>query len=233
MTTKPLVLVVEDDRVLNDSIREFLAPLADSQGVLTGDEGEYLAAEGIFDAIILDIMLPEMDGFTILHKIREKGITTPVLILTAKDGLSDKMRGFTLGTDDYLTKPFHREELMARIKVLLKRAGKIADDHMLTDGSLKIQLDNRSVTVNETAVPLSGKEFDLLVCLLQNQGTILTKEQIFDRLWGFDSDTGLAVVEVYMSNLRKKLRGTPTAAAIRTIRNVGYIFEQGDNDEAK
>jgi two-component system response regulator CiaR len=104
---------------------------------------------------------------------------------------------------------------------------------MLTDGSLKIQLDNRSVTVNETAVPLSGKEFDLLVCLLQNQGTILTKEQIFDRLWGFDSDTGLAVVEVYMSNLRKKLRGTPTAAAIRTIRNVGYIFEQGDNDEAK
>lgn len=233
MTAKPLILVVEDDRSLNQSIREFLAPLADTRGVYSGDEGEYLASEGIFDAIILDIMLPEMDGFTVLHKLRAAHVGTPVLILTAKDGLADKMRGFDLGTDDYLTKPFHREELMARIKVLLKRSGKYSVDHTLTFGPLTVQLNDRSVTVADTAVALSGKEYDLLVYLLQNQGTILTKEQIFDRLWGFDSDTGLAVVEVYMSNLRKKLKGTAVADAIRTIRNVGYILDEGGTGGSK
>ncbi|WP_367368330.1 response regulator transcription factor [Schleiferilactobacillus harbinensis] len=226
MPAKPLILVIEDDHHLNQSIQEFLAPLADTRGVYAGDEGEYLASEGIFDAIILDIMLPEMDGFTVLHKLRAAHVGTPVLILTAKDGLSDKMRGFDLGTDDYLTKPFHREELMARIKVLLKRSGKYRDDYTLAFGPLTVQLNDRAVTVSGVPVALSGKEYDLLVYLLQNQGTIVTKEQIFDRLWGFDSDTGLAVVEVYMSNLRKKLKGTAVADAIRTIRNVGYILDE-------
>lgn len=226
MPAKPLILVIEDDHHLNQSIQEFLAPLADTRGVYAGDEGEYLASEGIFDAIILDIMLPEMDGFTVLHKLRAAHVGTPVLILTAKDGLSDKMRGFDLETDDYLTKPFHREELMARIKVLLKRSGKYRDDYTLAFGPLTVQLNDRSVTVSGVPVALSGKEYDLLVYLLQNQGTIVTKEQIFDRLWGFDSDTGLAVVEVYMSNLRKKLKGTAVADAIRTIRNVGYILDE-------
>ncbi len=126
------------------------------------------------------------------------------MILTAKDALADKLRGFTLGGDDYLTKPFHREELIMRLKALLKRTGKLATDNVLHCGPLSVDVANHSASVNDTPVTLNGKEYDLLVYLLQNVDTIITKDQIFDRLWGFDSDTAISVVEVYMSNLRKK-----------------------------
>jgi two-component system response regulator CiaR len=225
LTSKPKILVVEDDPNLNQSICDFISDFADVEAALTGSDGEFMAEQDIYDAIVLDIMLPEMNGFDLLKAIRQKAVQTPVLILTAKDALADKLRGFTLGGDDYLTKPFHREELIMRLKALLKRTGKLAADNVLRCGPLSVDVANHSANVNDTPVTLNGKEYDLLVYLLQNVDTIITKDQIFDRLWGFDSDTAISVVEVYMSNLRKKLRHTEAEAMIKTIRSVGYILQ--------
>lgn len=166
-----------------------------------------------------------MNGYDILKSIRNEKITTPVLILTAKAELDDKLRGFDLGADDYLTKPFHREELQVRVKALLKRSGALADDSILKINDIEINLNNHEVNIEGTPISLNGKEYDLLVYLVQNKNTILTKDQIFERIWGFDSDTSITVVEVYMSNLRKKLRPSKNDYLIKTIRNVGYIFQ--------
>ncbi|WP_407892005.1 response regulator transcription factor [Lacticaseibacillus sp. N501-2] len=225
MTDQPKILVIEDDPHLNQSICEFVSDFADVAQALTGSDGEFMAEQDIYDAIVLDIMLPEVNGFDLLKAIRQRAVQTPVLILTAKDTLADKLRGFTLGGDDYLTKPFHREELVMRLKALLKRTGKLAQNNVLQCGPLAVDVANHSASVADTPVTLNGKEYDLLVYLLQNADTIITKDQIFDRLWGFDSDTAISVVEVYMSNLRKKLRHTQAEAMIKTIRSVGYILQ--------
>ncbi|MSE22224.1 response regulator, partial [Lactobacillus parabuchneri] len=155
----------------------------------------------------------------------------PVLILTAKDTLDDKVHGFELGADDYLTKPFHREELLMRVKALLKRSGRLGDDNTLTVGPFTVNLSNRVVNVEGKELALNGKEFDLLVYFVQNPDTIITKDQIFDRLWGFESETAISVVEVYMSNLRKKLKQATSLQPIKTLRNVGYMFETEALDE--
>ncbi|MFD1483926.1 response regulator transcription factor [Lacticaseibacillus baoqingensis] len=225
MPDKPKLLVIEDDPNLNQSIVGFVSDFADADAALTGTDGAFMAEQAIYDAIVLDIMLPELNGFDLLKTLRAKQVQTPVLILTAKDALADKLRGFTLGGDDYLTKPFHREELVMRLKALLKRTGKLALDNVLQCPPITLDLANHTVSVNDSAVILNGKEYDLLVYLLQNADTIITKDQIFDRLWGFDSDTAISVVEVYMSNLRKKLRQTPAENMIKTIRSVGYILQ--------
>ena len=173
--------------------------------VFDGEEGIYEAESGVYDLILLDLMLPEKNGFQVLKELREKGITTPVLIMTAKESLDDKGHGFELGADDYLTKPFYLEELKMRIQALLKRSGKF-NENTLTYGNIVVNLSTNTVKVEDTPVELLGKEFDLLVYFLQNQNVILPKTQIFDRLWGFDSDTTISVVEVYVSKVRKKLK---------------------------
>ena len=195
--------------------------------VFDGDEGLYEAESGVYDLILLDLMLPEKDGFTVLRELREKGVTTPVLIMTAKESLDDKGHGFELGADDYLTKPFYLEELKMRIQALLKRSGKF-DQNTLSFGDVRVNLATNSIFVGDKEVELLGKEFDLLVYFLQNQNVILPKSQIFDRLWGFDSDTTVSVVEVYVSKIRKKLKGTDFAANLQTLRSVGYILKNAD-----
>ncbi|HHK1319445.1 TPA: response regulator transcription factor, partial [Streptococcus pyogenes] len=192
---------------LSNSIFDFLDDFADVMQVFDGDEGLYEAESGIYDLILLDLMLPEKNGFQVLKELREKDIKIPVLIMTAKEGLDDKGHGFELGADDYLTKPFYLEELKMRIQALLKRTGKFADKN-ISFGNLVVDLARKEVKVEGKVVELLGKEFDLLVYLLQNQNVILPKTQIFDRLWGFDSDTTISVVEVYISKIRKKLKGT-------------------------
>ncbi|MDU5557147.1 response regulator transcription factor, partial [Streptococcus sp.] len=187
----------------------------------------YEAESGVYDLILLDLMLPEKDGFTVLKELREKGVTTPVLIMTAKESLDDKGHGFELGADDYLTKPFYLEELKMRIQALLKRSGKF-DQNTLSFGDVRVNLSTNSTFVGDKEVELLGKEFDLLVYFLQNQNVILPKSQIFDRLWGFDSDTTVSVVEVYVSKIRKKLKGTDFAANLQTLRSVGYILKNAD-----
>ena len=221
------ILLVEDDLSLSNSVFDFLDDFADVMQVFDGDEGLYEAESGVYDLILLDLMLPEKDGFTVLRELRDKGVTTPVLIMTAKESLDDKGHGFELGADDYLTKPFYLEELKMRIQALLKRSGKF-DQNTLSFGDVRVNLATNSTSVGAKEVELLGKEFDLLVYFLQNQNVILPKSQIFDRLWGFDSDTTISVVEVYVSKIRKKLKGTDFAANLQTLRSVGYILKNAD-----
>lgn len=218
------ILLVEDDLSLSNSIFDFLDDFADVMQVFDGEEGLYEAESGVYDLILLDLMLPEKDGFQVLKELREKGVSTPVLIVTAKESLGDKGHGFELGADDYLTKPFYLEELKMRIQALLKRSGKY-NVNTLSYEELIVDTSTNTTIANGKEVELLGKEFDLLVYFLQNQNVILPKSQIFDRIWGFDSDTTISVVEVYVSKIRKKLKGTTFAKNLQTLRSVGYILK--------
>ena len=221
------ILLVEDDLSLSNSVFDFLDDFADVMQVSDGEEGLYEAESGVYDLILLDLMLPEKDGFQVLKELREKGISTPVLIMTAKESLDDKGHGFELGADDYLTKPFYLEELKMRIQALLKRSGKY-NSNTLSYKEVTVDTATNTTTVDGKVVELLGKEFDLLVYFLQNQNVILPKSQIFDRLWGFDSDTTISVVEVYVSKIRKKLKGTEFAKNLQTLRSVGYILKDAE-----
>ncbi|HEO8310766.1 TPA: response regulator transcription factor [Streptococcus agalactiae] len=223
------ILLIEDDLSLSNSVFDFLDDFADVMQIFDGEEGLYEAESGVYDLILLDLMLPEKNGFQVLKELREKGITTPVLIMTAKESIDDKGQGFDLGADDYLTKPFYLEELKMRIQALLKRSGKF-NDNSLIYGDIRVDMSTNSTFVNQTEVELLGKEFDLLVYFLQNQNVILPKPQIFDRIWGFDSDTTISVVEVYVSKVRKKLKGTLFSENLQTLRSVGYILKHVETD---
>ncbi|HEO4271875.1 TPA: response regulator transcription factor [Streptococcus agalactiae] len=223
------ILLIEDDLSLSNSVFDFLDDFADVMQIFDGEEGLYEAESGVYDMILLDLMLPEKNGFQVLKELREKGITTPVLIMTAKESIDDKGQGFDLGADDYLTKPFYLEELKMRIQALLKRSGKF-NDNSLIYGDIRVDMSTNSTFVNQTEVELLGKEFDLLVYFLQNQNVILPKSQIFDRIWGFDSDTTISVVEVYVSKVRKKLKGTLFSENLQTLRSVGYILKHVETD---
>lgn len=190
------LLLVEDDLSLSNSIFDFLDDFADVMQVFDGEEGLYEAESGVYDLILLDLMLPEKNGFQVLKELREKDIKTPVLIMTAKETIDDKGHGFELGADDYLTKPFYLEELKMRIQALLKRSGKF-NNNLIRYGNIQVDTDRNMVTVNQENIELLGKEYELLIYFLQNQNVILPKSQIFDRIWGFDSDTTISVVEVY------------------------------------
>lgn len=223
------ILLIEDDLSLSNSVFDFLDDFADVMQIFDGEEGLYEAESGVYDLILLDLMLPEKNGFQVLKELREKGITPPVLIMTAKESIDDKGQGFDLGADDYLTKPFYLEELKMRIQALLKRSGKF-NDNSLIYGDIRVDMSTNSTFVNQTEVELLGKEFDLLVYFLQNQNVILPKSQIFDRIWGFDSDTTISVVEVYVSKVRKKLKGTLFSENLQTLRSVGYILKHVETD---
>lgn len=223
------ILLIEDDLSLSNSVFDFLDDFADVMQIFDGEEGLYEAESGVYDLILLDLMLPEKNGFQVLKELREKGITTPVLIMTAKESIDDKGQGFDLGADDYLTKPFYLEELKMRIQALLKRSGKF-NDNSLIYGDIRVDMSTNSTFVNQTEVELLGKEFDLLVYFLQNQNVILPKSQIFDRIWGFDSDTTISVVEVYVSKVRKKLKGTLFSENLQTLRSVGFILKHVETD---
>ncbi|MCD0060543.1 response regulator transcription factor [Streptococcus agalactiae] len=226
------ILLIEDDLSLSNSVFDFLDDFADVMQIFDGEEGLYEAESGVYDLILLDLMLPEKNGFQVLKELREKGITTPVLIMTAKESIDDKGQGFDLGADDYLTKPFYLEELKMRIQALLKRSGKF-NDNSLIYGDIRVDMSTNSTFVNQTEVELLGKEFDLLVYFLQNQNVILPKSQIFDRIWGFDSDTTISVVEVYVSKVRKKLKGTLFSENLQTWRSGGYILTHVETDSDK
>ena len=218
------LLIVEDDYALNDTVKETISDLGEVVQVHDGDEGWFEIESGVYDAVVLDVMLPGQDGFTILKKAKEQFPNLPVLMLTAKGEIADKMQGFDLGADEYITKPFYKEELLARLKTLLRHTGVLGQDGALEVGNVQIYVDQHKVLVDDTEVSLQGREFGLLVYLVQHVGQIVTKDQIFDRLWGFDSDTSLTVVEVYMSNLRKNLRQAEAQVNIKTLRNVGYTL---------
>lgn len=219
------LLVVEDEITLADNIKEILTDIGEITLAYDGEEGLFEAESGVYDLILLDLMLPGKNGYEVLAALREQNIQTPVLILTAKDGLEDKVTGFQKGADDYLTKPFYREELILRVKALLKRSLGLYDENTLTYGTLTCDLAKNEVRFQDTPLPIQGKEFELLLYFIQNKGVIITKEQIFDRIWGFDSETTITVVEVYMSHLRKHLKPSGMDQRFKTLRNVGYILQ--------
>ena len=218
------VLIVEDERTLSDTIKQCICKKFDTEQAYDGYEAYMMAKENIYDAIILDLMLPEMSGYDVLLKLRENKVLTPVLILTAKDTLNDKLKGFNYGADDYLVKPFEREELLARLEAIIRRTNGAYKQDEIEFKDLKLNIKSRRAFIKDKEITLQGNQFDILEYLINSKGTIITKEQIFDKIWGFDSFTTTNVVEVYASGLRKTLKQYGYDKYIKTIRGVGYMI---------
>lgn len=218
------ILIVEDDRILAQTIEQILKSKYDIDHAYDGEEGLLYAKQNIYDVIILDLMMPVMDGYTMLLELRKQKIITPVLIVTAKDGLDDKLKGFRLGADDYITKPFNKDELLARIEAIIRRTTGNYGDNKLEFEGLVLDFSNRKVFVGNEEIILQGKQFDVLEYLINSKNTIVTKDQIFDKIWGFDSETSTNVIEVYTSGIRKELKKVGYDKHLKTIRGVGYIW---------
>lgn len=219
------LLVIEDDEFILESIKCVLEEEFQVDTSVNGEEGLFFAKQDIYDLLILDLMLPDMDGFTILKNLREADVKTPVLILSAKGAVDDRIKGLSLGADDYMTKPFHIEELVLRVKAILRRYGLINEENTVSFKDLSIISKTKQTFIRDEEIKLQVKQFNLLEYLIANEGTILLKEQIYDRVWGFESDTTLEIVEVYIHNIRKKLGKYGYDKYIKTIRGVGYLFQ--------
>ncbi|AZV61969.1 response regulator transcription factor [Peribacillus frigoritolerans] len=220
------VLVVEDNVSLLESIRQILTDEYEVDTADNGEDGLFMAQQSIYDIIILDVMLPGIDGFEIVRSIREAKIDTSVLFLTAKDALEDRVRGLEMGGDDYLVKPFQAPELKARIRALLRRSGIISLEQHVKYRNIELLEKEKDILVDGKVIKMTLKQFELLEYLIQNNGKILTREQIFDRIWGFDSDTTIAIVEVFIHHLRKKLEPFNYHKDIQTVRGIGYMLKQ-------
>jgi DNA-binding response OmpR family regulator len=224
------ILIVEDERLL----AEALAQIMKNQRymvelVYDGIDGLDYAMSGCYDAVILDVMLPRMDGFAVVKKLREAKNATPVLLLTAKEDVSDKVKGLDCGADDYLTKPFSSEELSARIRALTRRRGEVILD-TLTFADLELELSAGALHCGEKSVRVSFKELEILKILLSNPARITTKETLINKVWGSDSNAEDNTVEAHISFLRKKLSYLGTRVAIETVRKMGYRPEEKKRD---
>ena len=225
------LLVVEDEKKLNDLITKKLEK--EYYGVDSCFDGEEAIryAEGTeYDAIILDIMLPKLDGFEVIKRIRAKKNKVPILLLTARDNIDDKVKGLDYGADDYLVKPFIFEELMARIRVLLRRNSGNADN-VITVANLKVDLDAKTVFRDGVLIKLSGREYSILEYLIRNKGKILPRERIEDHIWNYEYEGGTNVIDVYIRYLRKKIDDSYTPKLIHTIRGLGYVLRVDNENE--
>lgn len=225
------ILIIEDEYSLVDAMSESLKRenyLVDI--CYEGNSGLDMALSGIHDIIILDLMLPNLNGLEILKSIREEKISSYVMILTAKGELDDKVIGLDRGADDYMTKPFHIRELLARIRAVSRRKGDI-EDYTLSFGDLKLNLKTCDIINinNEQSMTLSGKEFALMEFLFRNKNQVVNREQIAERIWGYDNDTQYNNVEVYLSFLRKKIKFLEANVRIKAIRGLGYTLEEADD----
>lgn len=221
------ILLVEDEVRMAEALTQILI----NQGYqvdMTGDglEGEALAESGIYDVIILDRMLPGKEGVEILRNLRIKGILTPVIFLTAKDAVTSRIEGLDAGADDYLVKPFSKEELMARVRALGRRPVNLQPDDRVTAGTLQLDMKQCQAVCGEKKINLTLKEAQLLEFFMRNKGQVLRKEQIYDRVWGFDKDVELNVVELYTFYLRKKIRFSEYGISLTTIRGIGYCLKE-------
>ena len=218
------LLVVEDEKKLNELITKKLEK--EYYGVDSCFDGEEAVryVEGTeYDAIILDIMLPKLDGFEVIKRIRATKNKVPILLLTARDNIDDKVKGLDYGADDYLVKPFIFEELMARIRVLLRRNSGNADN-IITIANLKVDLDAKTVFRDDVLIKLSGREYSILEYLIRNKGKILPRERIEDHIWNYEYEGGTNVIDVYIRYLRKKIDDGYTPKLIHTVRGLGYVL---------
>ena len=221
------ILVVEDEKKINDIIVKILKQ--EKYGVDSCFDGEE-ALDYIFsveyDAIILDIMLPKLDGFEVLKKARAKGIKSPVLFLTARERVEDRVKGLDYGADDYLIKPFAFEELLARVRVLLRKNSNAEQKgNIFKIANLTVNCNNHTVFRDNTPIKLSAKEFSILEYMMRNQGRVVSKEKIEEHVWDFGYEGGSNIVEVYIKFLRKKIDTDFSPKLIHTIRRVGYILK--------
>ena len=220
------VLIIEDEYSLADAIRESLEKEhLDVTIVTNGIDGEDEALTNLYDLILLDIMLPKKNGFEILKTLKEEKIKTPIIILTAKSEIEDKLNGLENGADDYVTKPFHMKELLARVKIILKRSANLEDTSVLTYGDLTLDLSTGKLICKDNEVSINGKELSLIELLLINKEQIVEKDVLTDKIWGYDSDAEYNSVEVYISFLRKKIKLLKSQVRISTVRGIGYRLE--------
>ncbi|MBW2574435.1 MAG: response regulator transcription factor [Deltaproteobacteria bacterium] len=223
------ILVVEDDKGTARFIKKGLSEegfMADA--VSGGEEGLFMATTEIYDLIILDVMLPEINGFEVLKAIRQKGVSTPVLFLTAKDEKEDIIHGLDLGADDYLVKPFAFAELLARVRAVLRRGQTSDQMQKLIIADLVLDRVTRKARRNDKIIELTAKEFQLLEYMMRNTGQILTKTMILDRVWGYDFDTQSNIIEVHVNRLRAKVDKDFSTKLIHTVRGVGYVIKTED-----
>ena len=224
------ILIIEDEYSLADAISEMLKKENFDVKIITdGEKGENEALTNIYDLILLDIMLPNKNGFEILNNLKNEKIDTPIIILTAKSEIYDKLNGLENGADDYITKPFHMRELMARVKIILKRKSNIEDTDNLEFGDIKLDLKTGKIVCKENSILINGKELDLLEILLLNKRQIINRETLANKIWGYDSDAEYNNVEVYISFLRKKLKLLKSNVKIKAIRGIGYKLEVEDD----
>jgi DNA-binding response OmpR family regulator len=228
------ILLVEDEINLSDALVYTLKKnnyIIDA--AFDGIEGQRMAETGIYNVIILDRMLPGKEGLQVLRDLRKQKITTPVLILTAKDLIKDRVEGLDSGADDYLIKPFSKDELLARIRALGRRYTDEISNEELKVGFLSFHLLKGEIKVNEKVIKLTSKESQILEIMIKNEDIVITKEQLLDRIWGFQSDVELNNIEVYISYLRKKLARANCGIVIETIRGSGYCLKEVSSDVSK
>ena len=221
------ILVIEDEKLLADSIKTLLESKGfDVEAVYDGEAGTEYAELGIYDLLILDVMMPKMDGYEVARSVRAKRCATPILMLTAKSAVEDRIEGLNAGADYYLTKPFDTRELLACVNALLRRQGTQVDE--LTFGNTSLDLASSMLVCGDKSVRLSAREFDVMRFLLQAQGRNLSKEVILARVWGYDSNAVENHVEVYVGFLRKKLKHIGSNIRIEAVRRQGYHLEVED-----
>lgn len=212
------ILIVEDEERIASFVRKGLTAGGFTTTVVgTGAEAVDYAVTGGFDLVLLDLGLPDTDGFDVLRRIRKSGVDVPVVILTARDGVHDTVTGLEIGADDYVTKPFRFEELLARVRLRM-RTERTADLTVLDAGGLSLDLRTRRVSVEGSTVDLTAREFALLELLMRHEGQVLSRQQMLSHVWGYDHDPGSNVVDVFVRALRRKVG----AERIRTVRGMGY-----------
>lgn len=219
------LLLAEDEEDLSKALVAVLKHNNYSvDAVFDGEDALSYIEAGNYDGVILDIMMPKLDGLSVLRKVRAKGNSIPVLLLTAKSEIDDKVEGLDTGADDYLTKPFSMKELLARIRAMTRRQGD-ATDSVLKYGNISLDRATFLLTCGKKEIRLSNKEYQMLEMLLANPGQVISTEQFMDKIWGFDSEAELNVVWVNISYLRKKLASIGAAVSIKAIRGLGYAVE--------
>lgn len=221
------ILIVEDDPVLADGLTRSLRGAdyaVDCAG--TGADADHVLATQPYDLVILDVGLPGIDGFEVLRRLRRRGSAVPVLVLTARDALTDRVKGLDLGADDYMVKPFDLPELEARVRALIRR-GQSGGASALTHGPLVVDTAGRRATLAGEALELSARELGVLEVLMMRSGRVVNKEQLAEQLYGWDEEVGANAIEVYVHRLRRKLE--PAGVVIRTIRGLGYLLEKDAN----
>lgn len=226
------ILVVEDEIYLCEALVQILK----SQNYtvdfdLDGESGLDDALTGIYDVIVLDIMLPKLNGIELLRTIRNNNIKTPVILLTAKGDIDDKVTGLDSGADDYLAKPFDTKELLARIRALGRRRGEICENNsVITYGDIAVNTTEMKIILGNKELPLTLKEKDLIEYLMVNSEKVISKEKIIEKLWGFNSEAEGNSVEVYISFIRKKLKLLKSSVSVQTVRGAGYVLKKGENN---